>query len=370
MCSCSDNDFDGMWKLNLSVQGKLVPFNLKVVDGGSKAILYNGAERIQLSGTHIKEVLTLTIQNFDHAIVLKRDQKRLVGYWTKHNKKNYKLPIHGQKGSWKLELNYPQNFPKKWKITFTDKSKKKDDALLIFDNNNASILTTTGDYRFLRPVFNKKTLSLYGFDGAFSFYFKGYYSKDHYTGKMYSGLNWVQDFSARPDREFELPDASKITSFKEKFSELCLRNLEGSKTCINNMDKKGKVIQIFGSWCPNCIDETKFIKEFKKENKTDVDFYIVSFERGLNEKSSLKSLKKTRDFYEIDYPILIGGLSKSVLVSDIFKSIDNFASFPTTIFINKKGDIVKIHSGFNGPATGLYYKKFKMEFASLIKKIQ
>jgi hypothetical protein len=33
-------------------------------------------------------------------------------------------------------------------------------------------------------------------------------------------------------------------------------------------------------------------------------------------------------------------------------------SFPTLIFINKKGEIKNIHTGFSGPGTGIYYEKF------------
>jgi len=157
---------------------------------------------------------------------------------------------------------------------------------------------------------------------------------------------------------------------ESKALNVCLKNLKDEKQCISTKDNRAKVIQIFGSWCPNCIDETKFIKKFRKNNDTQVDFYIVSFERGRTEKISLKSLKKAKDIYEIDYPILIGGLTKDIKVSNIFKGIDNFASFPTTIFVSKAGKVVEVHSGFSGPATGIYYDNFKMKFKSLIELIQ
>ncbi|MBC7424542.1 MAG: TlpA family protein disulfide reductase, partial [Ferruginibacter sp.] len=42
---------------------------------------------------------------------------------------------------------------------------------------------------------------------------------------------------------------------------------------------------------------------------------------------------------------------------------------PTTIFINKKGEISKVHTGYNGPATGVHYEAYKNEFNVLIEKL-
>lgn len=369
--SCSSENIDGDWKLILNIQGTEVPFNLEVSDDSSKALLFNGLEILSLDVEKKKDKYIIPIQNFDNAIVLHKKDDQLKGQWIKYNKKQeYRLNIKGEEGSWDLDVDYPNDFPKKWKISFLSSKGEIKDAILLFSKDNASILTPTGDYRYLRPVFKDKKLNLYGFDGSFSFNFDGFYTNKSFTGTMYSGRDWQQTFKATPNENFELLDATKVTSLNSQSLNICLPNLLKTKTCISTQDNKAKVIQIFGSWCPNCIDETKFISNFRKTNKTDVDFYIVSFERGIDEKNSLKSLKKAKALYNIDYPILIGGLSKDVKVGDIFKGIVNFASFPTTIFVNKKGSIVEIHSGFSGPATGIYFERFKTQFSSLIKKIQ
>jgi hypothetical protein len=44
-------------------------------------------------------------------------------------------------------------------------------------------------------------------------------------------------------------------------------------------------------------------------------------------------------------------------------------SFPTTLIIDKKGSIRKIHTGFNGPATGKYYTDFKKEMSVFINQL-
>ena len=44
-------------------------------------------------------------------------------------------------------------------------------------------------------------------------------------------------------------------------------------------------------------------------------------------------------------------------------------SYPTSIFIDKKGNVRKIHTGFNGPATGDKYSEFIVEFESFVVEL-
>ncbi len=80
-------------------------------------------------------------------------------------------------------------------------------------------------------------------------------------------------------------------------------------------------------------------------------------------------LKKFQKAYGVDYPILIGGYTREDKVKDVFPTIKGFASFPTMIILDKAGKVRKIHSGFNGPATGMYYEKFDMDFTKTIEKL-
>jgi len=71
----------------------------------------------------------------------------------------------------------------------------------------------------------------------------------------------------------------------------------------------------------------------------------------------------------VDYPILIGGFTRDDTLDKIFSSLENVASFPAMIILDKAGKIRKIHSGFNGPATGMYYEKFDMDFTKTIEQL-
>ena len=49
--------------------------------------------------------------------------------------------------------------------------------------------------------------------------------------------------------------------------------------------------------------------------------------------------------------------------------LNHVLSYPTSIFIDKKGKVRKIHTGFNGPATGEKYTEFKKEFESFVAEL-
>jgi hypothetical protein len=45
-------------------------------------------------------------------------------------------------------------------------------------------------------------------------------------------------------------------------------------------------------------------------------------------------------------------------------------AFPTTLFVKKNGEILKVHSGFSGPATGAAYDAWRKEFRDILKQLE
>ena len=54
---------------------------------------------------------------------------------------------------------------------------------------------------------------------------------------------------------------------------------------------------------------------------------------------------------DVPYEILYGGHSKKELDKELFPTLNEIISFPTLIVLDKNQELVKIHTGFNGPAT-------------------
>jgi hypothetical protein len=49
--------------------------------------------------------------------------------------------------------------------------------------------------------------------------------------------------------------------------------------------------------------------------------------------------------------------------------LNRVLSYPTTILLDREGKVRRIHTGFNGPATGLKYEEFTEEFDRLVKQL-
>ena len=73
--------------------------------------------------------------------------------------------------------------------------------------------------------------------------------------------------------------------------------------------------------------------------------------------------------YDVDYPILIAGLSDKAKASAAFGAVDRIRSFPTTIFVSGDGRVRAVYSGFDGPATGPANDRLRAEWESIIEEL-
>ncbi len=367
----------GKWAMELDIQNKKIPFILEFKDDG-KAILYNNLEEIKLSYSVKNDNIIVPILGFDAALELSKTGNTLRGFWKKYNRTpEYKVSTFGMKLQRETRLDFKEELKlsSNWEMTFI--GEKSSQAILLFTktqikngtNLHASVITQTGDYRYLTPMLKDKKLVLYGFDGAYSFYFEGNLTKD-YEGMMYSGPSWSEKFKAKVNPNFKLKNPEQITSYTGDITKLQFKDLEGKVHTLKESLGSVQVLQIFGSWCPNCIDETQFIKRWRSKNQDlDIKFSILAFERSPNKRLARIQLKKAVKSYSIDYPILIGGYTREDKVSTALPGLENFISFPTTIYIDKKGRVRKVLASFQGPATGIKFEEFSKNFDLFLKKL-
>ena len=101
-----------------------------------------------------------------------------------------------------------------------------------------------------------------------------------------------------------------------------------------------------------------------------MEIIAVSFEIGTHTKDQLKRLRQFKKRAEVPYKVLLGGSSTNKgEAAQVFKDLSRVMGFPTTIFIDEKGHVVKVHTGFSGPGTGIEFLKFKEETEQLLNKI-
>ena len=238
-----------------------------------------------------------------------------------------------------------------------------------------SVLTPSGDFRYFEGcVTGDSSFYVSAFDGGFVMLLTGKLANDStlLDGKFYSGYSNVSDFTAFRDEAASLPDAYKVTSIREGETKLSFSfpDLNGNRVSITDERFAGKpaVIQLGGSWCPNCLDETEFLSDFYDKNPDKLSVIFLAFERLTDYNEAKTEALKLAKRCNVKYDVLITGHKPSE-VGKALPELVNFKAFPTSIILDKQGNVRQIHSGFSGPGTGEAYIKYVKEFTEYIYEL-
>ena len=372
----------GPWRFVLKTTNAEVPFIIEFKYSKKKkltGILHNGKESIALKGmTYEGDKLSIPLQVYEISLELTLDsEKRLSGNLVRHNKNPIlETPVLGQYGIPERFLAKKEDplidLNGKWALDIEDEKHDKSVGIGNFIQTGSqfsgSILTPTGDYRYLDGYVSGAQFEAASFDGVYNYVFKGSLKDGKMTAAILSSSITKLTGSINP--KAELPDAYKQTEIQElKF---IFPDLKGQSVSLTHPKFKNKpvVVQIFGSWCPNCIDEMNFLLPWYTINaKRGVEVIAFAFERSLSLKGATRQLLKVQKKMKVPYTILQVGSTSEDKPADKLPGLKNFISFPTTIFLNKKHEVVKVHAGFSGPSTGEFFEKWKIEFNQTINDL-
>jgi len=272
------------------------------------------------------------------------------------------------------------NISGKWDVTITRPNGTPRKALAEFEQSGdkltGSFLTPSGDYRFLEGIVTGDSLKLSTFDGshAYTFYAK-IASAQKITGGVYlAGYSGKETWSAVKDNSVKEPVQEQPTKLKPGESKLnfTFNDLEGKPVSINDERFKNKVVivQLMGSWCPNCMDETKFLSDFyNKYRSKGVEMVSLAYEYSTDIERSRKSLGKFQKLFNVQYPMLITGVTSTdeQKTEKTLPQLTTIQSFPTSIFLDRKGNVREVHSVFYGPGTKQYFEEYKKIFTSIVE---
>lgn len=269
-----------------------------------------------------------------------------------------------------------------WECTFSPGSKEESKAKGVFVQTdpfkqlNGTFLTETGDYRFLAGnLSHGKSFSLSCFDGSHAFLFTGKIKGDSIVdGHFYSGSHHHETWVAKRNDNFQLRNPDSLTYLKPGFTKVDFnfKNLEGKNVSLQDEKFKNKVviIQIMGSWCPNCLDETKFLAPFyDKYNSKGLEVVALAFERTDDFSKAVSNIQRSKTRFNAKYEFLITMKTGKDQASEALPMLNEVMAFPTTIYIDKKGVVRKIYTGFNGPATGDAHTKFVEDTTRFVEKL-
>lgn len=388
-CSKEQNtafDLQGLYRASVEITTDEVPFFLNLKKSGEKwaAEILNGEEVLNYDEVYVEgDSIRIVMGIFDAEIKAKMmENGSLQGVFVKNFSSGYSIPFLAEKGGLPRfqTTKAPEfDFSGKWKTDFDDGNGKTYEAIALFEQEGKKItgtfLTKLGDYRFLEGNVEGNTFFLSAFDGSHVYYFEGSaYEDGSIKGKFRSGPKYQETFVAERNEHFELPDAYSMNYLKEGFDKFSFTfpDVDGKMVSLEDEAFKDKVvlIQLFGTWCPNCMDETKFLAEWYKKNKSrGVEIIALAFESKADFDYASQRVRKTKERMGAEYTFLIAGESNKEKASEALPALNQVIAFPTLIYLDKKGQVKKIHTGFSGPGTGGYYHRWVEEHENLVKEL-
>ncbi len=387
----------GQWRGELErADGNHIVFNFEVGKSRGKPIIYirNATERltvddITVQGDSVFMRLPFFDSQFRAAFV---DGRQIKGIWMKRlADRDQVMPfiaVNNGKKTYRFrtgDVKPVANITGRWAVTFSLPGEERVvKAVGIFKQQGVvltgSFLTPSGDYRYLEGVVDGDSLKLSGFDGGYAIYFTARIDDAQRIsgGKYFSGTGALpRTWEAGKDPEASLPDDLSATQLRSGVSpklDFTFSDVNGSPVSIHDSRFKNKVviIQVMGSWCPNCMDETAFLNEiYRKYKPKGVEIIGLAYERTEEFSRSRQSVQNFIRRLKVEYPVLITPVAAGDPESarKTLPQLEKIVVFPTTVFADRKGEIQKVHAGFNGPGTGDEYEKQKEKYIAIIEAL-
>jgi thiol-disulfide isomerase/thioredoxin len=363
------------------VEDKSIPCRIDLLNE-SRWEIVNGVERIPIDIKWGKDsTFTSSLPLFNTYFEGKKEKGIVTGEWVDPTRTgDYRIPfqiVNNKIREFDTKVHVPVHA--KYKIVFED-----DTVPAILDMAAVreefvvygTVLTETGDYRYLQgePLDNSR-FYLSAFDGTHLFYLGGQLVDNKIEGVFMSGKHYSAKFTGEVDDNFKLRKADELTWMKNPKETLSLKLNANAKTerSFGEEDWKGKVtlVQIMGTWCPNCTDESRFVKSmYEKYHTQGLEVVPVSFERGTDKQLAFTRINSQAKQIALPYPVYLGSGADSPqkAAAIVFAQLNHVMSFPTLILIGKDGKVKKVWTGFYGPGTGVHYVEHTKEIENALLK--
>ena len=369
---------DGLWQGTVTVDGSEIPFRFELAGDGSnvKGTFFNGDERFtSTAGSFSNPSLELKWEYFAAKLTAKVEGDAIEG--TYERARSRPIAFHAHKGLAKSESVKAPPIDGLWIIEGVSSKKGESAWHFVVKQHgaeaSATILRVDGDTGTLSGAYDGNKFVLSHFSGLRPSRLEVSVEKDG-SLKLVEGkqtMKAVRHADVVAQRLAEPSDPTRHTGVKnpsEPFH-FSFADLDGKTVSDTDPRFKNKVVlvNITGSWCPNCHDEAPFLAEiYKKYRGRGLEIVALSFE----EADQLKDPTRLRAFihrYGIEYTVLLCGTTDEA--KDKLAQATNWDAWPTTFFVGRNGLVRGVHAGFPSKASGELYTKAKEEFTAQVEHL-
>lgn len=165
-----------------------------------------------------------------------------------------------------------------------------------------------------------------------------------------------------------------LTSVKDPAEPFRFSGVDASGKTVDqdSPEFKGKpvIVDIFGTWCPNCHDEAPVLQKlYSKYHDQGLVVVGLAYEYTDEQARDLRQIAIYRTKYGLTFPLLLTGTTAEGQIAKTLPQLVNFGAFPTSIFIDRNGRVHAILAGFSGPSTGANYQQVQQRMDELAREI-
>lgn len=371
-----------------------LPFNFEVIYDRPDSFhieIRNGTERIIVRDIRMgvdrrtgRDTVWIDFPLYDAHIRAQYEEDALEGYWVVRNRKEYQIrfkALHGQAHRF-LQLPEPPaaDVSGHWLCQFGLDTGKPDTMIGDFQQEgnalHGTFLSPTGDFRYLEGTVSGDRMFLSVFDGSHAYLFEAKILADGKLSGIYrSGNHYKTYWEGERTTMHSSKDIANPYTLTRMRSDvpftLTLPDTDGKLVSVHAPPYAGRprILQVMGTWCPNCKDETEFLLNYLKVHPNPgFDVIGISFERHTDSVKAIQAIRTYKDKMGIPYPILIGGTHQKDKAGKVLSMLENVVAYPTLIFLRPDGHVDAIHTGFSGPATD-DYAEFMKDFDHYVLRI-
>jgi thiol-disulfide isomerase/thioredoxin len=371
----------GRWEATVVVNGVEIPFRFEIATAGGvlAGSFFNGERRItSTSGRAEGERLRFAFDQYAAELEATIDDGKLVGEYRRGARVAYPFkatragaarPGGADRGAPSLEGTWivPAKSSKgetAWRFV----ARQQDGVV------SASILRVDGDTGTLTGSYRDGRYVLSHFSGARPLLLEVTPQPDGSLLLRQNGkteLTAVRESDARAAALGLPTDPSRHTTVADPSEPFRFSFPDMSGRVVSNTDAQfaGKVVlvNISGSWCPNCHDEAPFLASiYRKYRAQGLKVVTLSFEDGdqLVNPTRLRAFVAT---YGLEHTVLLAG-NPDDLNAKVPQAV-NLNAFPTTFILGRDGRVRGVHAGFPSQGSGEFYVKAEQDITREIEHL-
>ncbi len=386
LVACTHQDTDkalpaeGWWRATLDIGEHELPFQIHVSHQQGEALLsiVNGKDTISISEASMYSDTLLVQLPIYHATIsaIVTDGTMEGAFHNYYRSDDYQIPfhaVHGLEYRFRPAMDESATVAGTYSVVFSPGTDKESEAVGLLEVHGnevtGTVLTPYGDYRYLAGAATADSLFLSNFDGMHVMLFVASLG-DTISGMYYSGNHYAEPFIAWRNDEATLPDAFTLAGAPADQPFVVM--LPGEDGAPANWLAHGQpaIIEIMGTWCPNCKDEARLLDTIYQSYRAQgLQVIGLSFERARDSIQAVRNIQRMQDYMQLSYPVVYAGYASSEGVAGVLPLLQGFTAYPTTIFVRGDGTVEAVHTGFSGPATGRAYTQTAEQYYALVGRL-